>query len=607
MKATQLLAGQMRLRCLDGRIPEAFVLDKKKLLVGSAENCDIQLCIQGISSYHVFLFVKNEGLMVKDLFSETGVFVNGKRVNESFVGSGDVLTIGNLSFAAEMLDDAPPVFNADEKIEALKVEPIMQVELPSREGLVFIDGEYCDIKFNEESWRPISAIPVAKVDGDYVDLDQSIEPLEIIHHTKDRRLEIISYVNGLMMDVTYLKLRDGDFYLGSDKSKKNVLPFHTIERTKIFTIQDGKLRFYPNDKITPSSAWDKINLNDTVFLTHGSEQISIRLVNQATGWSSMPMFYRDREFLIKSSKVFAGMFLPMLLLLFVSLPTPEEMKNDVAIVYTIKTPVQKPSESEVKSEVAAQEITSQTENTGHKENDQPIKPKVEFAQASQKTKQVAKAAAPQPVAEPVAAKPVVKAYEFKSSVALGSVTADAPNLNAATHGSVTGKTGMKDVAFNAGTSDKGALVAGADIGVGKFNGSDSKGNGSGSYGARGLASKKGFDTAYLEPKTVVLGSMDPELLRKILREYIPQFRHCYQQELIGHDEKIKGVIDLNFTINANGKVSRYDIRVKDAQFSKKGTNCMGNVLGLIDFPKPKGGGVVDVRQPLNFLSESEKI
>jgi hypothetical protein len=101
--------------------------------------------------------------------------------------------------------------------------------------------------------------------------------------------------------------------------------------------------------------------------------------------------------------------------------------------------------------------------------------------------------------------------------------------------------------------------------------------------------------------------MDPELLRKILREYIPQFRHCYQQELIGHDEKIKGVIDLNFTINQNGKVSKYDIRVKDAEFSKKGVNCMGNVLNLIDFPKPKGGGVVDVRQPLNFFSEAEKI
>lgn len=605
MKAATLAAGQMRLKCLDARIPEAFVLDRKKLIIGSGDQCDIQLKLQGISSVHAFIFVKGEGFMVKDLYSEGGVFVNGRRVEESFVGPNDVLTIGNLSFSAELLEDAPPVFNPDEQIVSSHVEAPSHFELPSKEGLVFIDGEYCDIKFNDEAWTPSNKIPLVQFNGEYVDLDNSIEPLEIVHQTKDRRLEVISYINGLMMDVTYLRLKDGEFFLGSDKKKKNTIPFHTLERSKIFSIQDGKLRFFPTDNIVPSVAWEKINLNEPVFLTHGSEQISIRLVDHATGWSGIPLFYRDREFLNRASKVFAGVFLPMLLLLFVTIPTQEEVKEDTAIVYTIKPPVQKPTEVQEKSEVAATEVTSQTENTGHKENEQQVKPKVEFAAASQKQKVVAKATSPAPAAAQPTPQPPVKAYEFKSSVALGSVTADAPNLNAT--GAANGKSGMKDVAFNAGSSDKGALVAGADIGVGKFNGSDSKGNGAGSYGARGLASKKGFDSAYLEPKTVVLGSMDPELLRKILREYIPQFRHCYQQELIAHDEKIKGILDLNFTIDAGGKVSKFDIRVKDAQFSKKGVGCMGRVLGLIEFPKPKGGGVVDVRQPLNFLSETEKI
>ncbi len=605
MKAAQIATGQMRLRCLDARIPDAFVLDKKKLIIGSGDHCDIQLKLAGISSYHAFLFIKGEGLMVKDLYSEAGIFVNGKRVDESFVGSGDVLTIGNLSFQAEMLEDAPPVFNADEMIQTVHEAAPSHFEIPSREGLVFIDGEYCDIKFDETEWKPATVIPMANFNGDYVDLDQSLDALEIVHQTKDRRLEIISYMNGLMMDVTYLKLRDGEYCLGAEKNKKNTIPFHTLERAKIFSIQDGKLRFHPNDNISPSVPWERVNLNEPLFLTHGAEQVSIRLVDHATDWRAIPMFYRDREFLIRSSKVFTGIFLPMLLLLFVTIPTQEEVKKEVAMIYTIKTPVQKTQESEVKSEVAAQELTSVTENSGHKENDQQVKPKVEMAQASKKQKVVAKATSPAPAAAQPTAQPPVKAYEFKSSVALGSVTADMPNINA--QGTSSGKSGAKDVSFNAGSSDKGALVAGADIGVGRFNGSDSKGSGSASYGARGLASKKGFDSAYLEPKTVVLGSMDPELLRRILREYIPQFRHCYQQELIGQDEKVKGVIDLNFTISATGKVAKFDIRVKDAQFSKKGQNCMGNVLSLIDFPKPKGGGVVDVRQPLNFFSEAEKI
>jgi hypothetical protein len=184
------------------------------------------------------------------------------------------------------------------------------------------------------------------------------------------------------------------------------------------------------------------------------------------------------------------------------------------------------------------------------------------------------------------------------------VVGEAPKIN--TNGSAT-KAAVADTTFNSGSADDGKLVAGADIGVSKFNGSDKKGSGSGSYGSRGLANKAGFDSSYLEPKTVVLGSMDPELLRKILREYIPQFRHCYNQELVGKSEKIKGVIDLNFTISANGRVAKHSIRAKDARFSQSGIGCMGKVLGLIEFPKPKGGGVVDVRQPLNFFAEAENI
>jgi hypothetical protein len=42
-------------------------------------------------------------------------------------------------------------------------------------------------------------------------------------------------------------------------------------------------------------------------------------------------------------------------------------------------------------------------------------------------------------------------------------------------------------------------------------------------------------------------------------------------------------------------------------FSNQGHECMSLVLSRIEFPKPKGGGLVDVVQPLNFLSEQQKI
>ncbi|MCM2349940.1 MAG: AgmX/PglI C-terminal domain-containing protein [Bacteriovoracaceae bacterium] len=598
---TATVQGPLSLKCLDQRIPEALVIDKKKILIGSSDRCDFQLNDKSVSSMHAFLCLKGEGLLVKDLYSEGGVFVNGKRVEEASVFSGDTLTIGTLSFSIESLEEEVMVFNPDEQIAALAT-PVF-VELPPREGLVFIDGEYCDIQFDDSGFAPLTSIPEIHINGEYVQLDELDTPLDITHSTKDKRLEVISYVNGLMMDVSYLDLKNGDYYFNSIKKNKNEIVFHTLNKVKIFSINNGELKFYASEAVVPSTDWDKIKLDEPLFLTNGSEQVSFRLVDHGTSWRGIPAFYRDRESLKQGAKIFSSVFFPLLLLLFVTIPSNEDLVEEVAVIYKLPEKVTKPTEAQEKSDLKAEELTSKTENSGHKETEQPNQ-KVEFAAASQNKKVVAKAAAPAAAAaKPVESAPV-KAYEFKSSVAFNSLVGDAPKIN--TEGS-NAKSAVKDAKFNTGTADNGALVAGADIGVSKFNGSDKKGSGSGSYGSRGLASKSGFDSSYLEPKTVVLGSMDPELLRKILREYIPQFRHCYQQELIGNSDKIKGVIDLNFTISAVGKVSKYNIKVKDAQFSQKGVGCMGQVLSLIDFPKPKGGGVVDVRQPLNFFAETEKI
>jgi hypothetical protein len=154
---------------------------------------------------------------------------------------------------------------------------------------------------------------------------------------------------------------------------------------------------------------------------------------------------------------------------------------------------------------------------------------------------------------------------------------------------------------------KNALSKGVG-GTGNGNGGGF-GNGKGLSGsglAGGLGTKDGIDTSFMETKTVIMGSMDAETLRRILREYIPQFRHCYQQELQKSTKKLEGVIDLGFRIEGNGKVSKIDVKSKGMVFSGQGHECMSQVLSRIEFPKPKGGGLVDVVQPLNFLSEQQK-
>ncbi len=202
-----------------------------------------------------------------------------------------------------------------------------------------------------------------------------------------------------------------------------------------------------------------------------------------------------------------------------------------------------------------------------------------------------------------------KGYEFKGK----GLKALMGNSATMTLAAGAGTEGSRGLTAGTGIGNKGSNLTGdyrapAGIGDGSgLGGKDAVGNYDRSTSTKGLANKKGIDTAFVQADTVVMGSIEPEVLRKILQEYLPQFKFCYQQELQEHSEKIKGIVDLNFRIEGDGKVSTVNIKTAATQFSPKGISCMSNILRIIDFPKPKGGGLVDVRQPLNFFSESTKI
>ncbi len=603
MKSSALLLGQYSLKCLDQRFSTALMLDKTKVVIGSLPQCDVILNDASISSYHAFIYINsNDGVLVKDLCSEKGIFVNGTKVSECFVAPGDVIMLGNVAFELMSVEDQVPLFNADEHLTPVTGDEIPA--LPPREGLTFIDGDYCDIEFDESSFSPIFISPLTQFENnDFKVTDELTESIDVSEKSNDWKVEVVTYVNGLIIDIKYLPWKAGEYRLAADMENKNVLPFYGLKtEARFFTITGDKLNFHPHAELISSSNMDPFK--EAVFFTCGVHQISVQIHKESVKFKTLPLWLREKDFYKQASKVFAGVFVPFLLLLFVTIPK-EEQVEELAVVYKIAPEKVVPKEiveADKNQEVQAQEITSNKENTGHKETSQQPD-KVEFAAASQKQKTVAKAEAPKTVQPQAQSKPA-KAYEFNTDVTIDTAVGDAPQINSQAIAKSQGATGQK---FNVGTESSGDLVAGGDVGVSKFNGSDKAGRGPASYGSRGLASKKGFDTSYLETKTVVLGSMDPELLRKILREYIPQFRHCYQQELIKNSEKIKGVIDLNFSINSSGKVGKMDIRAKDARFSRNGIDCMGQVLSIIEFPKPKGGGVVDVRQPLNFFAETEKI
>ncbi len=610
-----------------GVVSHSFQLNKRKLLVGRAPHCDIQIDHPQISYYHALVTLEENGATIIDLESDNGVKINNKTTTRGFFNNGDVIQLGTLEFhIGEELIEASKnieiIQNHDKDIEIIerKDEDEINHQLPPKEGLVIIDGEYCDIIFDDNG-TTIDHIP-AFISGvnsdDYIDpSDDEIEHQEIVKDSNKESIEVTFLVGGHIISIDYLPIKNKTYFISSKAKTSNTVHLPLLDhddKTEFIKVKNGMIDLMPLDDMKRRHLGDQnfldakqsLNLNNDEIYSYEKEsmQVLIRTSDHPPSLKTAPFFGRDKDIQKEMAKAFSLFLAFFIVLMFIDTTVTPPPKK-IAVVYrpAIKAPNT--------AEKSKQNADKQNKDKGTKKTEQEPKPtKMAKKAVNKKVKKKvaktkpapAKKAAPAPKTVKTKAKAPVKTYQFKMNTKLNSFlnTKKSVTVSNSQSAGKTGKTSLKTVST---TGDTG-LTSAQSANIGTL-GKDFAGNYDSSTGAKGLASKSGIDTAYVAPKTVVLGSMDPELLRKILREYLPQFRHCYQKELERNDSA-KGVIDLNFRILGNGKVGNINIQAKGGGFSRAGKGCMANVLKLIDFPKPKGGGVVDIRQPLNFQSKKEK-
>ena len=95
------------------------------------------------------------------------------------------------------------------------------------------------------------------------------------------------------------------------------------------------------------------------------------------------------------------------------------------------------------------------------------------------------------------------------------------------------------------------------------------------------------------------GSLSEEIIRSTIRSYRRQIRYCYEQSLIRHP-KLAGKITVHFIINSRGLIQSAE---GSATSSLDGSNLKYCVLTKVrtwKFPKPQGGGEVEVYYPFLF-------
>src|SRR5438552_13360308 len=76
----------------------SILLDKPIILVGRHPECDIQIDSRKISRRHCCIAQVRDYLVVRDLGSTNGIRINGARVMEGVLRTGDELTIGNFRY-----------------------------------------------------------------------------------------------------------------------------------------------------------------------------------------------------------------------------------------------------------------------------------------------------------------------------------------------------------------------------------------------------------------------------------------------------------------------------------------------------------------------------
>ncbi len=91
------------------------------------------------------------------------------------------------------------------------------------------------------------------------------------------------------------------------------------------------------------------------------------------------------------------------------------------------------------------------------------------------------------------------------------------------------------------------------------------------------------------------GDLDKAIIRRYIKRNIQKIQYCYEKELLAKST-LSGTVQTQFFITPNGNVASSTGSGVDPQVS----SCVADVIRGIEFPKPKGGGGVQVNYPFTF-------
>lgn len=80
---------------------DAIEIDGLPAVIGSSSDARIRLDDHGVCSFHCSITRHQDNVIVRDLGSRQGTFLNGYRVRESVLRHGDRVAVGGSQFRAQ--------------------------------------------------------------------------------------------------------------------------------------------------------------------------------------------------------------------------------------------------------------------------------------------------------------------------------------------------------------------------------------------------------------------------------------------------------------------------------------------------------------------------
>jgi hypothetical protein len=196
-----------------------------------------------------------------------------------------------------------------------------------------------------------------------------------------------------------------------------------------------------------------------------------------------------------------------------------------------------------------------------------------------------------------------QASQFNSILGRGSAVGEAAetvlgNLVGSEIASAYSAGGLGPMGSGAGGGGTGLTTMGLGDKYDTVGHNYGRGKGIGGLPNRQIAKIRGVTTGIVTTR----GSLDKEIIRRIVHLHMNEVKYCYDQELV-RNSRIEGRISVQFLISPFGQVQS-SVLQSTTMNNLHVEKCVVDAVKRWEFPKPTGGGIAIVSYPFNFVAGS---